>query len=93
MAKIAEYLQVGNRDTMTVEQLLRLVEQLYRDIAVQLNRKCDLVQRSVDGQVGDVFLDQGTININLSTDKVEILTNHNTSTTVTWKTLHILNPL
>lgn len=87
MPKIAEYLQVGNRDDMSVEQLLRIVETLYRDIAVQLNRKCDLVERTVDGQVGDTFLDQGTVNINLNTNKVEMLTNHVSSTTVTWTKL------
>lgn len=87
MAKIPEYLQVGDRENMSVEELLRIVEQLYRDIAIQLNRKCDLVQRTTDGQVGDVFLDQGTVNINLNTDKVEMLTNHTSTSTVTWKTL------
>ena len=87
MAKIPEYLQVGDRENITVEELLRIVEQLYRDIAVQLNRKCDLVQRTVDGQTADVFLDQGTVNINLNTNKVEMLTNHTSSTTVTWTKL------
>jgi len=87
MAKIPEYLQVGDRSNMSVEELLRVVEQLYRDIAVQLNRKCDLVQRPIDGQVGDVFLDNGTVNINLNTNKVEMLTNHTSSTTVTWTQL------
>lgn len=87
MAKIPEYLQVGDRDNMSIEELLRIVETAYRDIAIQLNRKCDLVQRIVDGQTGDVFLDQGTVNINLNTDKVEMLTQHSTSTTVVWTQL------
>lgn len=87
MAKIPEYLQVGDRDNIDTEQLLRIVEQLYQDIAVQLNRKCNLVQRTTDGQVGDVFLDQGTVNINLNTNKVEMLTQHSTTSTVVWTQL------
>jgi len=87
MAKIPEYLQVGDRSNMSVEELLRIVETLYRDIAIQLNKKVELVQRTVDGQTNDVFLDQGTVNINLNTNKVEMLTNHTSSTTVTWTKL------
>lgn len=84
MAKVVEYLQVGNRDNMSVEDLLVIVEQLYRDLAIQLNKKVELVQRNVDGQVADVFLDQGTVNINLTTNKIEMLSNHTSTTTVTW---------
>ena len=87
MAKVPEYLQVGDRENMSVEELLRIVETAYRDLAIQLNKKVDLVQRQVDGQTADVFLDQGTVNINLLTDKVEMLTNHSSTTSVTWKTL------
>jgi|GEM_PF-1996299 len=84
MTKIPEYLQVGDRFDMTVEELLRIVEQLYTDIAIQLNKKVDLVQRTTDGLVSDVFLDQGTVNINLNTNKVEMLTNHTSPTNVIW---------
>jgi len=87
MTKIAEYLQVGNRENISNEELLRLLETAYQDIAIQLNKKVDLIQRTVDGQVGDVFLDQGTVNINLNTNKVEMLTQHSSSTTVIWTTL------
>lgn len=87
MAKIPEYLQIGDRTTLTVEELLRIVEQLYTDISIQLNRKVDLVERDVDGQTTDVFLDQGTVNINLATNKVEMLTNHTSTTSVTWTTI------
>ncbi len=87
MARIPEYYNVGDRDDMTVERLLVIVEDLYRQLAVALNQKIDLVQRTTDGLATDVFLSQGTVNINLNTDKVEMLTNHTSSTTVTWTQL------
>jgi hypothetical protein len=37
--------------------------------------------------VGDTFLPQGTVNINLTTNKVEMLTNHVSAAAVTWTTL------
>lgn len=87
MAKIPEYLQVGDRSNMSVEELLRIVEQLYRDIAINLNKKPDVYQRTTDGLTSDVFLNNGDFNININTRKVEMLTTHDTSTTVTWTQL------
>lgn len=87
MARIPEYFNVGDRDVLTVEGLLLIIERMYNDLAVAINSKPDLVQREVDGQPGDTFLSQGTININLDTDKVEMLTNHIDPTTVTWTQL------
>ena len=59
---------------------------MYIDIAEAVNSKPDLYERTTDGQPGDTFLAQGSFNINTATDKVEMLTNHQT-TTVTWTTL------
>lgn len=87
MAKIPEYFNIGNRENLETEDLLLIIERLYTDLAVALNSKVDLVQREVDGQTSDTFLDQGTVNINLLTNKVEMLTNHVNPTTVTWITL------
>ena len=87
MARIPETFNVGEREVLTVEGLLLIIERMYTDLAVAINTKPDIVQRTVDGQVGDTFLSQGTFNINLSTNKVEMLTNHPTQTTVTWTTL------
>lgn len=77
-----------------MEQMLVILSRMYTDLARAINQKPDLVQRSNtsgpgsgDGQVTDTFLAQGTLNINLSTNKVEMLTNHPSSTTVTWTTL------
>jgi len=87
MARIPEVFNVGTREVITVEDLLLVIERLYIDLAIAINSKPDLVQRTVDGQTTDTFLAQGTININLTTDKVEMLTNHINPTTVTWKQL------
>lgn len=87
MARIPENFNIGDREDLTIEGLLLLIERLYTDLAVAVNSKPDLYQRTVDGQPGDTFLAQGSININLNTNKVEMLTNHVNPTTVTWTQL------
>lgn len=87
MARVSEIFDFGSNEDLTMEELLLRLQRMYTDLAVALNSKPDLVQRTTDGQVGDTFLSQGTININLSTNKVEMLTNHPTQTTVTWTQL------
>jgi hypothetical protein len=87
MAKVLEYLNIGNRADMTVEELLRIVEKMYIDLATNLNKKPDIYQRMTDGLTTDTFLSNGDININVGTLKVEMLTSHPTSTSVTWTTL------
>lgn len=87
MASIPEYFNIGDKDNLDSEKLLEILQRMYTDLAVAINAKPDLVQRNVDGQTTDTFLAQGTININLLTDKVEMLTNHVNPTTVTWKQL------
>ncbi len=87
MARISESFNFGDRQNMSVEDLLVILERMYIDLATAINSKPDLYQREVDGQTDDVFLAQGSININLLTNKVEMLTNHIDPTTVLWKTL------
>lgn len=87
MARISEFFDFGDKDNLSLEELMVQLERMYTDLAVAINSKPDLVQRNVDGQVGDTFLAQGTININLNTDKVEMLTNHTSPTAVTWTQL------
>ena len=87
MPKVSEYYVVGDRAQMTVERLLVIMEDMYRDLAIALNQKPDLVERNVDGQTSDTFLSNGTLNINTSTLKVEMLTKHQTTAAVTWTTL------
>lgn len=72
---------------MSVEELVVKLQRMYMDIAEALNGKPDLYERLTDGQTTDTFLAQGSLNINLITDKVEMLTNHTSPTAVTWKTL------
>ncbi len=87
MARIPDTFNFSSRSDITLEELLVLLDRMYIDLALAVNSKPDLYQRTTDGLVTDTFLAQGSININLSTDKVEMLTNHPTATTVTWKTL------
>jgi hypothetical protein len=87
MARIPETFNTGDRSNLTVEGLLLLIERVYIDLAVAVNSKPDVYQRRTDGQTNETFLANGDFNINLNTNKVEMLTNHPTATTVTWTTL------
>ena len=87
MARIPESFNFGSDEEMTMEDLVVKLERMYFDLASAVNSKPDLYQRETDGQTTDTFLAQGSININLNTNKVEMLTNHVNPTTVTWKTL------
>lgn len=87
MAKVPETFNFGDNSEMDFEKLLVLLQRMYKDLALAVNSKPDLYQRTTDGQTDDTFLAQGSININLNTDKVEMLTNHSTQTTVVWTQL------
>jgi len=87
MARLPNHFNIGNRRDLTIEDLLLIIERVYEDLAFQVNRKPDLYERSSDGLTSDVELSQGSININTGTGKVEMLTSHDTTTTVTWTTL------
>lgn len=88
MVKIPETFNVGDKEVTTVEDLLIIIQRMYMDLAEAVNRKPDVIQReNSDGNPADTFLSNGDININLSTNKVELLTNHSTISTVVWTTI------
>jgi hypothetical protein len=87
MSKIPETLNVGNRSNLTPERLLELLEEMYTELAVAINKKADVFERPTDGLTTDTLLSNGDININTSTLKVEMLTSHVDPATVTWQTL------
>ena len=87
MAKIPEVFNFGNRENLDIPGLLLILERMYIDLAIAINRKPDVFERTTDGQVSDTILSNGSININLNTNKVEMLTNHVNTTTVTWTKL------
>jgi hypothetical protein len=86
VVRLADTFDFGDKE-QELENLLLRLNRMYTDIATSVNSKPDLYQRQVDGQVGDTFLSQGSVNINLLTNKVEMLTNHDSATTVIWTTL------
>jgi hypothetical protein len=87
MVKIATSLSPTDKNNLTPESILEIIEKMYIDLANAINSKPDFYERTTDGQTDDYFLANGSININTSTNKVEMLTNHVDSTTVTWTTL------
>jgi len=86
MAKLPETYNIGSNEDITVEKLLDIMMDMYSDIAIQLNKKPDLYKRTTDGQASDTLLSEGDLNLNTTTQKVEMLVDR-TATTVTWKTL------
>ena len=87
MAKIQEFFDVGDRSQIEIEDLLVIIEDMYRTLSVAINKKPDIYQRATDGQTADVFLNNGDININTSTLKVEMLTQHVSTSAVVWTKL------
>lgn len=87
MARISETFDFGNMNDDSYEELIWRLQQMYTQLAVAINTKPDIIQRTTNGQNTDTFLSNGDININTNTLKVEMLTSHPTSTTVTWTTL------
>ena len=87
MARVPDTFNFGETEGLTIEELVLKLHRMYMDLAEAVNSKPDLYQRNVNGQPGDTFLAQGSININLSTNNVEMLTNHTSPTAVVWTQL------
>jgi len=69
MAKVSETLNIGSREDMTVDGLLEIIENLYTELAVNLNKKVEYYERPTDGQTSDTLLPNGSINNNTNTNK------------------------
>ena len=87
MAKVQEYYNIGNVEDMSMEELVNILQDMYRDLAIALNKKPDIYIRTTDGLTSDTLLSDGDININSSTRNIEMLSTHDTTTTVTWTTI------
>ena len=87
MAKIPETFDFGNVNDLSKEELIWMMQRMYTELAEAINRKPDLYERASDGLTTDTFLSNGTININTSTLKVEMLTEHSSVSAVTWTQL------
>lgn len=87
MARIPNTFNFGETDELTLEELVVKLQRMYMDLAEAVNSKPDLYQRTTDGQTTDTFLAQGSININTTTLKVEMLTEHTNPSNVVWTQL------
>jgi len=87
VGRISESFDFGRAEDLDKETLLRYLEEMYSTLAEAVNRKPDIYQRTTDGQTTDTFLSNGDININTTTLKVEMLTEHTNPTTVNWTQL------
>tara|TARA_R110000868_G_scaffold182762_3_gene423837 strand:- start:10582 stop:10848 length:267 start_codon:yes stop_codon:yes gene_type:complete len=84
MAKLPDSYPIGDKNLLNVERLVEIIEDIYRELAIAINKKPDIIQRITDGQTSDTFLSNGDININTSTLNVEILTEHTDPANVIW---------
>jgi hypothetical protein len=87
MARLPQHFNIGKRKNLTTEDLLLIIERMYEDLAMQINNKPDLYIRTADGDPTSSILSMGSINVNTSTNKVEMITQHPTASTVTWTKL------
>ena len=85
MAKIPESLNIGDPSKLTTEDLLNIITDLYKEIAVNLNKKIEVYERDA-GLPSDTLLAVGTVNINTDTQTVQMLVKK-VPGTATWKTL------
>lgn len=88
MAKVRENLNLGDRENITLKDLIDIMDEAYRDLAISLNKKPDIYLRELDGDTADNFLSDGDFNVNTTTNKIEIISSRSTDgSTVTWTTL------
>ena len=87
MARLPPTFNFPEADHLDMVTLVDTLNRMYLDLAEAINSKPDIYEREVDGQTDDVFLAQGTINLNTLTKKVEMLTQHIDPSTVTWTQL------
>lgn len=93
MTKIPEEFQFGDVTDLQGEELLRMLRDMYRTLAVAINSKAtvtgykDATGAWQDGSTTSNFLAVGTINVNEDSDKVEMLTSYTDPRTVVWTQL------
>lgn len=87
MSQLPNEFNFESLDELTREKLIWTLQRMYFDLARAINGKPDVYQRTTDGQTTDTFLPNGSLNINLNTNKVEMLTNHVSPVLVTWTQL------
>lgn len=85
MVKIPDTFEFGADTDIEPERLMELLKKMYRTLAEAINNKPNIYERATDGQTTDTTLSNGDININTSTQKIEMLVEHTDSTTVVWK--------
>lgn len=88
MAKVRENLNLGDKENITLKDLIDIIDEAYRDLAIALNKKPDIYLRELDGDTADNFLSDGDLNVNTSTNNIEIVSSRSADgSTLFWKTL------
>jgi len=93
MTSIPEEYPFAALEEDNLEKLVKDLNDMYRLLARAINLKPDVLARldssgaGIDGQTTDTAYPIGTINVNQTTDLVEVLTQHPTPQSVTWITV------
>lgn len=85
MSKLQTDYIISNKENLDIKDILDILQDMYKKIVRELNKKPDIIIKDSDGSVSDAFLSDGDININSDTEKVEILIAHDSQKTVKWK--------
>lgn len=76
----------GNKDELSVDKLLVIIQDMYELLARAVNSKPDIIVSESDGSADDVSVAIGSLSVNTSSNKVEMLTSATTEV-ATWTTL------
>lgn len=89
MGKLSENYEIGNLADLSTPELARRLQEMYTQLARAINLKADLVVRDTAVVGDETFLSDGTIYINngVAPNTVQVLTDHPTTTAVTWTTV------
>ena len=87
VVKVKERFEFANPEDMDLEKLVEQLKVMYTDLSQAINQRLSVFIRATDGLATDTRLSVGDININSTSNKVEMLTNFTSTTNVTWTTL------
>lgn len=90
MPKIAEEYPFGDPRTMSLEELANTLKEMYRDLAIAINKKPDVYFDDADAPTDAVYLSDGDLWVNQDSgnEKVQILERHDSTSAVTWLDLY-----
>jgi len=90
--KIPESYHFGDRENLTIDKLIEIIEDMYQQLAAQINQKPNVYARREGttptlGSTDDTFVENCDLNIKTDTGTVEMATRDPSTGAITWTTL------